>query len=307
MHQPITMSSKKTYQSKINKSLTYINNHLTDEINMATLASVSGFSLFHFQRIYKALSNETPYETLLRLRLEKSVFLIKYRPSMNITDISYESGFPSPENFSRQFKARYKISPSVFKKDKTLHNSRIYQDRNPNDFFLCIEESRKCETTAFEVIIEKLPEMNIAFTRAVFGEDGSAMIEKYHDLIKWAKIENVNYQGAQTRFGMSSDSHNVTPSRKYRYDFALQIHKTYNEHELVDFGKIPSFTYATVHCQGDITDVSKAWDYLYLHWLPNSNYMPVDYAALEEFLKGPEDIGWQQFDLKCRVPITKLI
>ena len=299
------MINKNKYLSKINKSLEYINNNISDDINMAQLAKVSGFSPFHFQRIYKAIAMETPYETLLRLRLEKSVFLLKYRPNKTITEIAYESGFPSPENFSRQFKARYKMSPSAFKKDKSIHNSRIYQDQNPNDFFLCIEQSRKSETKEFTVVIEKLPEIKIAFTRAVFGEDGSQMVEKYLELIKWAELEQVNYKGPLTRFGMTADSHTVTPSMQYRYDFALQVDKKYNTHDIIEYRSIPPFTYATVHAEGDIQEVSKAWDYLYLRWLPESGYVPEDYAAIEEFLQGPEDIGWEKFNINCRIPITK--
>ena len=181
------------YQSKINKALKHIDANLSEEINVSDLAKESGFSLFHFHRIFKAVTNESPYDSLLRLRLEKAVFLLKYNKELKISEIAYESGFSSPENFTRQFKTRFKISPSTFRKSKELHNSRIYQELNPNDFYIRIENSRKLNKRSFTVEIEHLPEMPIAFTKAIFGADGTGMVEKYLYLMEWAK-ENKNLE-----------------------------------------------------------------------------------------------------------------
>lgn len=301
------MSKKTYYPSKIKQALQYINEHLDEDIQMGKLAELSHFSLFHFQRIFKAITGESPYESLLRLRLEKSVFLLKYAAKLSISEIAYESGFPSPENFSRQFKNRYKISPSAFRKDKTLHNSKIYQEHHPKDFYLRIEHSRKIASEDFTVVIEELPEIPIAISKAVFGSDGSGMIEKYFDLIAWAEKNEIAYKGYELkRFGMSIDNPEVTPASKFRYDFALSIDKTYPKDDLIEFGAIPKASYATVHAIGSLETVAQAWDFLYKKWLPESDYLPLHYPAIEEFIKGPEEIAWEQFDLKCRIPITKL-
>lgn len=291
------------YQSRINLALDYLNKHLGEEIKMKELAAISHFSLFHFQRIYRALMNESPYETLLRLRLEKAVFLLKHRPLMKISTVAYESGFPTAENFSRQFRARFKVSPKGFKKDKELQNSRIYQEYNPNDFFLRIEESRKEPGKTFSVEIENLESIPIAFIRAIFGADGSGLTERYLELMQWAEKHEIKTTGERTRFGMSIDNPEVTPASKYRYDFALAVTQKHPNEGLVEFGEMPAAAYATVHCQGKLDEVAKAWDYLYKVWLPQSAYLPLHYPAIEEFVQGPEEIGWENFNLKCRLPV----
>jgi len=143
------LAAKKYYQYRINQALEYINNHLEEPIYINEVAKVAHFSAYHFQRIYKALQGETPYETILRLRLEKAVFLLKHRPSERIGSIARQCGFDSPENFSRQFKARFGFSPSAFKKDHALQNSRIYQENHPADFYSCIEE--KCRIPIMKI------------------------------------------------------------------------------------------------------------------------------------------------------------
>jgi len=293
------------YQARINRALKYLNQHLSDEIKITELASEAGFSLFHFQRIYRALTNESPYETLLRLRLEKAVFLLKFRPKLKIAEVAYESGFPSLENFSRQFKARFEMSPSAFKKDKSAQNSRIYQEDHPEDFFLSIEESRQTPLKTFEVTIEHLPEMPIAFNRGIFGADGSVLVQKYLELMGWAQEHGVKTTGALTRFGRSIDNPEVTPAGKYRYDFAVVTEQDYPLTGTIEKGTLPTADYATIEVQGQIDEVARGWDFLYKKWLPESGYMPLHHPALEEFVKGPEEIGWDQFNLKCMIPITK--
>ena len=294
----------KSYQSKINKVLRHIDNKLGEEIIVKDLADISGFSLYHFHRIFKAITNESPYDSLLRLRLEKAVYLLKYKPNLSISEVGYDSGFSAPENFARQFKTRFKISPSAYRKDKNLHNSRIYQESNPDDFYIRIENSRKLKKIDFSVEIESLPKMSIAYTKAVFGADGTGMVDKYLELMNWAKQNNVNTKGELTRFGMSIDNPEVTPASKFRYDFALKLDKTYPKMEGIEFGFIPQSNFATVHVQGNLENVAQAWDYLYQTWLPASEFIPVHYPAIEEFLEGPEEIGWERFNLKCRIPVT---
>ena len=293
------------YQTRINRALKHIDANLSEEINVQDLAEKSGFSLYHFHRIFKAVTDESPYDALLRLRLEKAVFLLKHEPALKVSEIGFESGFSSPENFTRQFKARFKISPSTFRKSPALHNSRIYQESNPTDFYLRIENSRKLHKRLFAVEIESLPEISIAYAKAIFGADGSGMIEKYLHLMSWAEKHAINIKGSLTRFGMSIDNPEVTPASKFRYDFALTVNESYPGEDGIEFGCIPKAEYATVHVKGTLEDVAQGWDHLYQNWLPDSGYVPIHYPALEEFIQGPEEIGWETFNLKCRVPVTK--
>jgi len=299
------MTQNQLYEVRINRAIEYIHQHLKEDIGVDDLARVSQFSIFHFSRIYKELIGESPYDSILRLRLEKAVFLLKYRPHIKVGDIAFECGFLSAENFSRQFKKRFDLTPREIKRDTTHHNSRIYQEFNSKDFYLRIEDSRKSGLKKFDIQLESLPEMLVAFTRAQFGEDGSEMVSKYQELMAWAEKNQMEYQGPMRRFGMSMDQIEVTPSSKFRYDFALVVDEDFEATGLIQKKVIPAAHYATVLVQGDLSEVAKAWGYLYKAWLPDSQYIPMDYPAVEEFIQGPEEIGWEQFHMKCRIPVEK--
>ncbi len=294
------MNKAHYYQCRIDAALQYIDDHLGDEIKVNDLAKAAHFSTYHFQRIYHQLQGETPYDTVLRLRLERAVFELKYNRTLSISRIAADCGFPSVENFSRQFKSRFGHSPSAFKKDKSIQNSRIYQESNPVDFYPCRED-----ISSLPVIVEVLEPVQIAYIRAIFGSDGSILMMRYQELIDWAIKQSIDYQKEGARYGMSIDDPSVTPAGKYRYDFAVAYDGTEVE-GLIQKGEIPSGVFASIHVQGSLNDVSMAWNKLYRKWLPESDYVPRHYPAIEQFIQGPEDIGWDRFNIKCRIPIKKI-
>lgn len=293
------------YQARINQVGNYINDHLQDELSIAVLAEVASFSSFHFQRIYKAMQDETPYETISRLRLEKAAFLLKHHTKLKIGEIALQVGFGSVENFTRQFKQRYGFAPGKLRKDPELRNSRIYQEKPEKDFHLAYEEGRKRTPVNFKVEIQNLPATPVALIKAVFGADGSELVVAYEKLMHWYEERGFHRTGSR-RFGMSVDDPEVTPANLYRYDFAIATAEKPEASGLIEQTEIPGGLYAVLPCEGDLAKVAQAWDYMYKDWLPQSGYLPRHYPAVEEFLKGPEQIGWEHFDLLCKVPIEKI-
>jgi AraC family transcriptional regulator len=73
----ISNESRRIYISRINKVQDYIEKHLDEELNVDQLARIASFSSFHFQRIYRQMTGESLYSYIKRLRLEKSVCLIR--------------------------------------------------------------------------------------------------------------------------------------------------------------------------------------------------------------------------------------
>ena len=61
-----------------------------------------------------------------------------------------------------------------------------------------------------------------------------------------------------------------------------------------------------IHCVGDLVNVDRAWDYLYRVWLPSVAFEPADLPAMEVFVRIPEEIGWETFDLQACIPVARL-
>lgn len=74
-------------------------------------------------RIGAAFSQGSRYRSLpdyvRNLRLEYACSLLTEHPEMSIADVSAASGFSSPAVFSRDFKQKYEVAPSLFRRRET--------------------------------------------------------------------------------------------------------------------------------------------------------------------------------------------
>jgi AraC family transcriptional regulator len=50
----------RAYTARINRVLDYVDAHLADKLDLATLARVAYVSEWHFHRLFRALTGETP-------------------------------------------------------------------------------------------------------------------------------------------------------------------------------------------------------------------------------------------------------
>lgn len=298
----ISTENQNHYWSRLNEVIEYINHHLSDDLKIEKLADIACFSTFHFHRIFKAIIDESPYDYIHRLRLEKAAQIIIFNPSVKLSEVVFECGFNSLENFSRQFKRKYGFTARTLKKDESLRNSRIYQKTPEKSFYHVFEKSRQLPDYHFEAVVEERQALRVASVKGIFGEDGSGLVQAYHDLMDWAN-KNKYFNQQSVRIGLSRDYHEITNPSQFRYDHCLSVPTDAQGEGKVGIIEIAGGTYVGVKVQGDIYRVAQAWEYLYRMWLPKSKYQPRHLPALEIFLKGPEEIGWDQFDLKCCIPI----
>ena len=109
--------------SRINALLKYIDINYTEEITTEDAAEYTGFSKYHFLRLFKIQTGYTfhDYLTLKRINIAENLLMT----DMPITDIAFQSGFNTLPSFCRAFKKYTSYSPSDYKKlkIKTLENS----------------------------------------------------------------------------------------------------------------------------------------------------------------------------------------
>ena len=101
--------------SPIEKAIEYIETHLDENIGLSDVSRITGYSYYHLTRLFSSVLGESAGHYINRRRLYKaSEKLIHSR--QKIIDIAFESGFRSPEAFSRAFKAVFGCSPADYRK-----------------------------------------------------------------------------------------------------------------------------------------------------------------------------------------------
>jgi AraC family transcriptional regulator len=88
------------------------------------MARAACLSRRQFHRLMLQVLGETPGKRQRRVRLDRAVWLL-LTSRATVLDIALETGFENHETFTRAFRTRFGVTPSVFRKDrgKTLPRS----------------------------------------------------------------------------------------------------------------------------------------------------------------------------------------
>lgn len=119
----IPSAKKQVYIEAVMGACAYINSHYQENLTLEEVAAVSGFSKYHFTRIFKQYMNMTFYEYLNSKRVKRAEELL-YNQEMSVTDVAMNSGFSSLSAFNRTFKTLKNCAPSDFRKKWECLRSR---------------------------------------------------------------------------------------------------------------------------------------------------------------------------------------
>ena len=101
---------------------------ISENIDLAILATESGYSRAHFLRMFRAATGQSPHRYLLELRLAEAQTLIASR-TMPLIDIALACGFSSHAHLTTAFRSRFGVTPSAYRRDLEL--SEEADDRSP--------------------------------------------------------------------------------------------------------------------------------------------------------------------------------
>ena len=100
----------------LNKVCAYIDDHLADDLSLAVLSSVSGYSEYHFHRVFHAMAGKTLHEYVQERRVVAAAGRLLY-DSSSITSIGLDCGFSSSAGFVRGFGKIMGCTPSAYRKN----------------------------------------------------------------------------------------------------------------------------------------------------------------------------------------------
>jgi AraC family transcriptional regulator len=295
------------YEDRVNRVLDYIGQHLEGDLSLARLARVGAFSAFHFHRIFQAVTGETLNSHVRRVRLERAASLMKASPRKRITDVALETGFAGTAEFSRAFKNHFGRPPSAWDRRSALDKSKMSKAEDGPGLYSV--EDLRCwkDAKGIQVRVEQRGPFRYVYRRIYPAYGSARLIEAYHALRDWVGERKASF------IGMSMDDPSITPAEKCRYDLGVAFSDSAAmpgrpECEALGFSirEFEALQIAAMHCEGDLGDVGRAWQYLYRVWLPEGKFEPADLPAMEIFVRLPEEIGWEKFDLKACIPVVRL-
>jgi AraC family transcriptional regulator len=298
----VNTSQNDLYTRRINTVIAYIRQNLDGDLSLDGLARVGCFSKFHFHRIFQSITDETVKEMVVRMRLERVANLLRAVPKLSITAAAFEVGFSSVSVFSRAFKKQFGLSARQWDRVSPLENSKNSQfsDEFPRYTLEYLE------SYAFTVLIRSVPKQRLAILRVY---DAYRSIEKvqnaYYRLLDWYQQKGGSLDGISL-YGMSHDHPAVTPLRLCRYDWCVKVPNDWKVGGELTVTEFPGCRVAAIRCIGGLDHANKVIQYLFRYWLPRSRYQPANLPGMEIYRRQPLEMGWEEFDIDCAVPIVPL-
>jgi AraC-like DNA-binding protein len=95
----------------------YVEEHLTENIDLGALANVAELSKWHFARAFKQSAGLTPHFYLIKRRLERAQQLLA-ETDLSLAQVALRSGFSDQSHFSRRFRIFLGEAPNSFRRSR---------------------------------------------------------------------------------------------------------------------------------------------------------------------------------------------
>lgn len=256
------------YRTHIMRAINHIENNLKIEITLAECALVSGYSDYHFIRVFKEATGLTPADYIRKRRLTEIIKHMRQDTPVSVT--AFEYGFNSKENFTRAFVAEHHILPTEYK--SALNSLKLYEAVN-------------FETPAFETT----PELAYLepFDLMVYKSDEHFppnFWNKYNSR-KWSK----KLSGGKVCEDYGVSSWNKAENRLDYFIGILKNNARGNTDGAIAL-TIKGGLYAVFTTPGTshfdfVNAIHQTWAHINCDWLPNSGYRRTGGCEFETYIE----------------------
>ncbi len=98
----------------LKKSISYINEHFSEQNHLDKLAAIASLSPYHYLRVFKEATGLTPHQYVLESRISASKYLLS-TTHISVKEIAYQIGFSSESSFCTCFRKREKMTPVSYR------------------------------------------------------------------------------------------------------------------------------------------------------------------------------------------------
>lgn len=295
---------KQEYIKRIHTLQDYIETNIHRNFTLDELAKVSGFSKYHFHRIFKSIQKESLFQYVTREKLEIAANTLVARPDLSITYIAYQFGFSDSAVFSRAFKNYYSISPREFKQQYS---------NNCKDLFIRTIYTKSVDSSNNkvngEVKVITIDSISVIYKRKTGAyKDLYSYSWPIDELFDFAIRQNLIDDENLKILTVYHSHPDFSDEEKQRTSVCLSIKEPINIDDESEIGSmsIPSGTYAVAHFEIFQSEYESAWEFLYGEWLPGSGYLPNVYSPFEVYLNNPNEHPGHKHIVDIYLPVEPL-
>lgn len=113
LHNPENSATNR-YASMVERAITYIGEHYSENIPIERLSAMSGLSVYYFIRVFRQETGYTPHEYIISRRMASARYLLKCT-ELTTKEICFSTGFSSESVFCNAFRKLHGMSPQSYR------------------------------------------------------------------------------------------------------------------------------------------------------------------------------------------------
>ncbi len=244
---------------RLNRSLKYIEEHLTDEIDYEKLARTAGCSSYHYQRMFVYMAG-IPLSEYIRRR-KMSLAAVDINNGAKIIDTALKYGYNSPTAFNRAFQSIHGIAPSAVKTEGAAVRffpaiTFTISIKGAEEMNYRIETKEPFRIVGISIPIAKDLETNFNDVPKKWNE--AASDGTLQQLVKLMDTPPMGVLGLC-----------VYNEEQWRYFIAVASSKDAGDFEEYT---VPAATWAVFSGEGTSKSIQELERRIYTEWLPTSGY-----------------------------------
>jgi AraC family transcriptional regulator len=274
------------YLGKIQAGIDFIENHLSTHIELTDISSHANMSHWHFQRIFKALTNETLKSYIRSRRIANSLEHLLNKQN-SILDVAVASGFESHESYTRAFQRLFGFPPSKYRqgaKQKLI----IRKPKFDSDYIKNLNDNVSLEPKIYH--LEERHYIGIETEVKGIESEKTNIAEKLPAL--WdefvPRLSEIESPIGNICYGIISQKNNAKGHNALHYLACIEVSDSSTILEGMKSMTLAAQQYAEFQHNGmvDVENVNRTISYIYSSWLLNTNMQHTFQPDIEIY--GPE-------------------
>lgn len=269
----------------INKAISYIFDHIDEDITVEDVAKHCSYSKYHLTRMFKEDTDEVLYQFIKRVRLERSAWRLKVEKEKSITEIGGEYGYSS-SNFATAFKKHLNVSPVDFRK-----KSELMVEESSFSHGISIDDLESSEKL---ITVEQLDTFLVIYER----KKGN-----YHNLPEeWCKFLQ-KYEHLATEDTLyiecTIDDPSITDENNCMYELCQTIspeHPVLKENTEILTHSFEGGKYAVYHFKGFPQFLFMVYQEVFCRWLSKTGNQ-LDDRPIMDIYRSVRDDGYMEIDI----------
>jgi len=255
------------YLKQVQTGIDFIETNLDYDFSLREVAQKANISQWHYQRIFRALTNET-LKTYIRSRRLANALEKLLVSDHKIIDIAITAGFESQESFTRAFKQAFDMTPNQARKvgKKNLFLKKVKFD---TEYLKHIHSNISLKPEIYTQNRMRLVGMRTEF----YGIDSEKnnMADKLPSLWNEFLPRMVEIKDSISGFAYGVIQQTKEESDLLEYYAVVEVtNNTVLPVGMVNL-EIPKTKYAKFTHKGNVKNINNTVNYIYSSWLMQSN------------------------------------